>query len=76
MIPAGDPTEQAVQELLGLLEKGDVIVDGGNSNFQDSKRRAGVAAERASATSTPESPAGSGARQRLLPDGGRARTMR
>jgi 6-phosphogluconate dehydrogenase len=40
MIPAGEPTEQAVQELLGLLEKGDMIVDGGNSNFRDSQRRA------------------------------------
>ena len=46
MIPAGDPTEQAVQELLGLLDKGDVIVDGGNSNFRDSQRRAGLAAEK------------------------------
>ena len=46
MIPAGDPTEQAVQELLGLLDEGDVIVYGGNSNFRDSKKRAGLAAER------------------------------
>jgi len=46
MIPAGDPTEQAVQELLGLLDEGDVIVDGGNSNFRDSKKRAELAAER------------------------------
>jgi 6-phosphogluconate dehydrogenase len=46
MIPAGEPTEQAVQELLGLLDEGDVIVDGGNSNFRDSQRRAGVAAEK------------------------------
>ena len=46
MIPAGDPTEGAVTELLGLLEDGDVIVDGGNSNFKDSKRRAALAAER------------------------------
>ena len=44
MIPAGDPTEQAAQELFGLLDKGDVIVDGGNSNFKDSQRRAGLAA--------------------------------
>ena len=44
MIPAGDPTEEAVQELFGLLDKGDVIVDGGNSNFKDSQRRAGLAA--------------------------------
>jgi 6-phosphogluconate dehydrogenase len=46
MIPAGEPTEQAVQELLGLLAEGDVIVDGGNSNFKDSQRRGGLAAEK------------------------------
>ncbi|MEP6910993.1 MAG: NAD(P)-binding domain-containing protein, partial [Actinomycetota bacterium] len=39
MIPAGDPTESAFQELLGMLESGDSIVDGGNSNFRDSQRR-------------------------------------
>jgi 6-phosphogluconate dehydrogenase len=44
MIPAGDPTEAAVKQLLDLLQAGDVIVDGGNSNFHDSKRRAGEAA--------------------------------
>jgi 6-phosphogluconate dehydrogenase len=46
MIPAGDPTEQAVQQLVELLEAGDVIVDGGNSNFRDSQRRAALARER------------------------------
>jgi 6-phosphogluconate dehydrogenase len=46
MIPAGDPTEVAFQELLGLLDEGDVIVDGGNSNFRDSQRRHGLAAEK------------------------------
>jgi 6-phosphogluconate dehydrogenase len=46
MIPAGDPTEAAFQELLGLLDKDDVIVDGGNSNFRDSQRRHGLAAEK------------------------------
>lgn len=45
MIPAGDPTEQAVKTLMGLLEPGDVIVDGGNSNFRDSQRRATLARE-------------------------------
>jgi 6-phosphogluconate dehydrogenase len=39
MIPAGDPTEQTIQELAGLLQAGDLIVDGGNSNFRDSMRR-------------------------------------
>ena len=46
MIPAGDPTEGAFQELLGLLDEGDVIVDGGNSNWNDGKRRAAAAAEK------------------------------
>ena len=46
MIPAGDPTEGAFQELLGLLDEGDVIVDGGNSNFRDSQRRHGLAGEK------------------------------
>jgi 6-phosphogluconate dehydrogenase len=46
MIPAGPATEGAFQELLGLLETNDVIVDGGNSNFRDSQRRAKEAAER------------------------------
>jgi 6-phosphogluconate dehydrogenase len=40
MIPAGDATENAFQTLLPLLEDGDILVDGGNSNFRDSQRRA------------------------------------
>jgi 6-phosphogluconate dehydrogenase len=43
MIPAGTPTENAFQTLLPLLEDGDVLVDGGNSNFRDSQRRAAEA---------------------------------
>ena len=39
MIPAGDPTEQTIQKLASLLQKGDLIIDGGNSNFRDSMRR-------------------------------------
>jgi 6-phosphogluconate dehydrogenase len=46
MIPAGDPTEHAFQTLLPLLEDGDTIVDGGNSNFRDSQRRAAEAKEK------------------------------
>ncbi len=41
MLPAGDVTENAIVELMGLLEPGDVIVDGANSLFKDSVRRAG-----------------------------------
>lgn len=40
MVPAGDITEKTVQELAGLLEKGDTIIDGGNSNWHDDVRRA------------------------------------
>jgi 6-phosphogluconate dehydrogenase len=46
MVPAGDATETTFTTLLGLLEEGDVIVDGGNSNFRDSKRRDAEARER------------------------------
>ncbi|MCH7522884.1 MAG: decarboxylating 6-phosphogluconate dehydrogenase [Chloroflexi bacterium] len=46
MVPAGDPTEQTIQELAGLLQKGDLIVDGGNSNFRDSMRRSTELEER------------------------------
>ena len=45
MIPAGPPTEGAFQELLNLMEAGDIVVDGGNSNFRDSQRRHGQAAQ-------------------------------
>jgi 6-phosphogluconate dehydrogenase len=40
MIPAGDPVESSIAALRPLLSKGDVIVDGGNSRFTDSARRA------------------------------------
>jgi 6-phosphogluconate dehydrogenase len=40
MLPAGETTEKAVQELAGLLSPGDALVDGGNSNFKDDARRA------------------------------------
>src|SRR3954470_11187122 len=46
MVPAGAITEQTFETLLGLAEKGDVIVDGGNSNFRDSQRRYAAAKEK------------------------------
>ena len=39
MLPAGDPTEGQLQELAILLSAGDVVIDGGNSNYKDSQRR-------------------------------------
>jgi 6-phosphogluconate dehydrogenase len=46
MVPAGDPTEQVVTELGELLDEGDIVVDGGNSLFRDSLRRAAELSER------------------------------
>jgi 6-phosphogluconate dehydrogenase len=46
MIPAGKITEDAFQQLLELADEGDTIVDGGNSNFRDSQRRAADAQKR------------------------------
>ena len=46
MVPAGKITEDTFQTLLGLAERDDVIVDGGNSNFRDSQRRYREAKER------------------------------
>ena len=40
MVPAGEPTQQTVEALGDLLEPGDLIVDGGNSNWHDDQRRA------------------------------------
>src|SRR5581483_8597783 len=40
MVPAGAPTEGTVQELAGLMDRGDAIIDGGNSYFKDDVRRA------------------------------------
>lgn len=39
MIKAGDPVDQVIEQLLPYLEKGDIIMDGGNSNYLDSERR-------------------------------------
>jgi 6-phosphogluconate dehydrogenase len=46
MVPAGEITEETVTNLLDLLGRDDVLVDGGNSNFRDSQRRGRAAAER------------------------------
>jgi 6-phosphogluconate dehydrogenase len=46
MVPAGDPTEGTVRALADILAKGDTIIDGGNSNYKESVRRAGMVGER------------------------------
>ncbi|MBI3990082.1 MAG: NAD(P)-binding domain-containing protein, partial [candidate division NC10 bacterium] len=40
MVPAGDPVDQTIQALLPHLSPGDVIVDGGNSSYKETLRRA------------------------------------
>jgi 6-phosphogluconate dehydrogenase len=40
MIPAGKPVDDLLDTLLPRLARGDLVVDGGNSNYRDSKRRA------------------------------------
>lgn len=39
MVPAGNVTEEVIKELSLLLEEGDMLIDGGNSNYQDTVRR-------------------------------------
>src|SRR5438309_3168484 len=46
MVPAGDPTEQTIEALAQNLTRGDIIIDGGNSNFHDTMRRAESLAKR------------------------------
>jgi 6-phosphogluconate dehydrogenase len=40
MVPSGAPTEQTVNDVAAALSKGDIIIDGGNSYYKDSMRRA------------------------------------
>ncbi|MGW8888724.1 NADP-dependent phosphogluconate dehydrogenase [Streptomyces sp. NPDC055749] len=39
MVKAGEPTDAVIQEFAPLLEEGDVIIDGGNAHFEDTRRR-------------------------------------
>ena len=45
MLPSGDATEQQIRALAAMLSRGDIIVDGGNSNYHDSQRRGAWLAE-------------------------------
>lgn len=40
MVPAGEVVDQTLEKLCPLLDEGDVVVDGGNSNYKDTLRRA------------------------------------
>jgi 6-phosphogluconate dehydrogenase len=39
MVPAGDPVDETVAKLEPLMQKGDIFIDGGNSNYKDTQRR-------------------------------------
>ncbi len=39
MVPSGDPVDQTIAKLIPLMQKGDIFIDGGNSNYKDSQRR-------------------------------------
>ena len=39
MVKAGQAVDDSIEQLLGVFEKGDIIIDGGNSNYQDTMRR-------------------------------------
>jgi len=46
MVPAGSITAQVIEELSGALGAGDIIIDGGNSNYADTLHRAGTLRQR------------------------------
>jgi 6-phosphogluconate dehydrogenase len=45
MVPAGDPVTRMINQLIPLVAPGDILIDGGNSNYKDSIRRAQQLAE-------------------------------
>jgi 6-phosphogluconate dehydrogenase len=46
MVPAGEITDATIGNLMPLLAAGDTIIDGGNSNYRDTQRRAAMVAQR------------------------------
>ena len=42
MVPSGEPVDKTLKSLLTSLESGDVVIDGGNSNYHDTVRRSGM----------------------------------
>lgn len=46
MVPSGKATEDTVNSLAGILEDGDILIDGGNSFYKDSLRRTGILKEK------------------------------
>ncbi|MGY1618292.1 NADP-dependent phosphogluconate dehydrogenase [Geodermatophilus sp. SYSU D00691] len=46
MVKAGAPTDAVIDELVPLLDEGDIVIDGGNARYQDTQRRTVALAER------------------------------
>ena len=46
MVPSGEPTESTIFDLAEFLDRGDAVIDGGNSNYRETVRRAGALRER------------------------------
>jgi 6-phosphogluconate dehydrogenase len=46
MVPSGAPTENTLNGAIEVLEKGDIVIDGGNSNYKDTIRRGEMLAEK------------------------------
>jgi len=44
MVPSGDPTQQTIEKLFELLDEGDIVIDGGNSRWTNSKQNGELAA--------------------------------
>jgi len=44
MVPAGEPVDATIEAILPHLDRGDILIDGGNSNFKDTLRRAAACA--------------------------------
>ena len=67
MVKAGSTVDDLIGQLVPHLEAGDIIIDGGNSHFPDTIRRAEEMAGRASSSSAPASPAAKKARATAPP---------
>ena len=65
MVPAGEPTNSTITTLAGMFESGDVIIDGGNSNYKETAPLVDAAGRpRGSPWSTPAPPEASGGSRR------------
>ena len=76
MVPAGDPVDETIAKLEPLMQKGDIFIDGGNSNYKDTSAATTPPRPRASSSSTAAPPAASGASRGLLHDGRRRQRSR